>query len=94
MAQIKRTKEEISERAKKIYEKDIKIKLSLEQRGQYLSIDVESGDYELGTSSLHTALKLKQRHPEANIFTMKHGSFTTGSIGFAPPRPDSWSLVE
>ena len=94
MVQIKRTKEEISERAKQLYETGIKDKLTPAQLGQYLSIDVESGDYELGGSSLHTALKLRERNPEANIFTMRHGSYTTGSIGYVPPRPDSWSMVE
>lgn len=94
MVQVRRSKEEISQHAKHLYETRIRYELTDAHLGHFLSIDVETGDYELGTSTLETALKLRKRNPEANVFTMKHGSFTTGSIGFAPPRSDSWSMEE
>ena len=93
MVQVKPSKEEISQHAKHLYETRIRHALTDEQLGHYLSIDVEAGDYELGISSLETALKLRKRNPEANVFTMKHGSFTTGSIRFAPQSPGSRPLT-
>ncbi len=92
MAQVRRSKEEISQHAKHLYETRIRYKLTDAQLGHFLSIDVETGDYELGTSTLETALKLRKRNPNANVFTMKHGSFTTSSIRYASPSPESRSL--
>ena len=82
MVQIQRTKDEVFERAKELYENLIKDQLTDDQLGMYLSIDVDSSDYEIGEKSLDTALSLKARRPNASIFTMMHGSYTTVSMGF------------
>ena len=84
MVQIQRTKDEVFERAKELYENLIKDQLTDDQLGMYLSIDVDSSDYEIGEKSLDTALSLKARRPNASIFTMMHGSYTTVSMGFTP----------
>ncbi len=80
--------------AKKLYENVIKHELTDDQLGMYLAIDIDTGDYEIGADGLETALALRKRHPFGRLFGMLHGSYTTGSIGYAPPRPGSWSLVE
>ncbi len=88
------TKDETFELAKELYENVIKHQLTDDQLGMYIAIDVDSGDYELGTDGLNTALALRERCPNGRLFGMLHGSYTTGSIGYAPPTPGSWSLVE
>lgn len=89
------TKEgETFEKAKELYENAIKRELTDDQLGMYLAIDVNSGDYEIGSDGLNTVLALRDRRPSGRIFRMLHGSYTTGSIGYAPPTPGSWSLVE
>ncbi len=94
MVNTNKTDDDIFERAKELYENVIKHKLTDDQLGMYIVIDVESGDYVIGTDGLETALALRKRRPSGQIFRMLHGSYTTGSIGYAPPRPGSWSLVE
>ena len=80
--------------ARDLYDNVIKHELSDDQLGMYLAIDVKSGDYEIGADGLDTALTLRKRRPDGRIFGMIHGSYTTGSIGYAPPTPGSCSLVE
>ena len=94
MALAKNKKEDTFERAKELYENVIKHELTDDQLGMYLAIDVDSGDYEIGEKSLEIPMALRARRPNARIFAMLHGSYTVGSIGYAPPTPGSWSLVE
>ena len=93
MVNTKKT-DDTFEKAKVLYENVIKHKLTDDQLGLYLAIEVETGDYEIGESRLDTGLVLRKRHPNGRIFGMLHGSYTVGSIGYVPPRPGSWSLVE
>ncbi len=94
MPHTKNKKEDTFERAKELYENVIKHQLTDEQLGMYLAIDVESGDYEIGLDGMETVHALQKRRPSGRLFRMLHGSYTTGSIGYAPPTPGSWSLVE
>ena len=89
MVQIQRTNDEIFERAKELYENVIKHQLTDDQLGMCLSIDVDSSDFEIGEKPLDTALSLKARRPDATIFSMLHGSYTSVYMGFAPLEPGS-----
>ena len=94
MAKTKKKEDDTFEKAKKLYENVIKHQLTDDQLGMYLAIDVNSGDYEIGEKSLEIPRTLRARRPNARIFAMLHGSYTVGSIGYAPPTSGSWSLVE
>lgn len=93
MVQASKKQEDTFELAKKLYEGAIKHELTDDQLGMYLAIDVDSGDYEIGNARFETTRALRKRRPNARIFGMLHGSYTTGYIGYAPPTPNSWSLV-
>ena len=88
------TKDQTSERAKELYENVIKHELTDDQLGMYIAIDVGSGDYEIGADRSETIRTLRHRRPDGQLFGMLHGSYSVGYIGYAPPRPGSWSLVE
>ncbi len=94
MVHTRSPKDETFEKAKQLYENVIKHELSDDQLGMYLAIDVNSGDYEIGEKSIDIPRTLRARRPNARIFAMLHGSYSVGSIGYAPPTPGSWSLVE
>ena len=94
MVRTRNPKDETFEKAKELYESVIKHQLTDDQLGMYLAIDVNSGDYEIGQNGLDTVNALRKRRTSGRIFRMLHGSYTTGSIGYAPPTPGSWSLVE
>ena len=94
MPRTKNKKEDTTEKAKELYENVIKHELTDDQLGLYLAIDVDSGDYEIGEKSLEIIKALRSRRPKGRIFGMLHGSYSVGSIGYAPPTPGSWPLVE
>ena len=89
MVQIQKTNDEVSERAKTLYENVIQHQLTDDQLGLHLSIDVDSGDFEIGEKALETAKSLIARRPDATIFSMLHGSYTSVYMGFAPLEPGS-----
>ena len=62
-------KEETFELAKELYENVIKHQLTDDQLGMYLAIDVNSGDYELGTDgSKDSRSTLRERCPNGRLF--------------------------
>ncbi len=94
MVQTRKKQDDAFEQAKNLYEDVIKHQLTDDQLGMYLAIDVDSGDYEIGATRFETAQTLRKRRPSGRLFGMLHGSYSVGSIGFAPPSIGSWSLEE
>jgi hypothetical protein len=52
-----------------------------EHNGHYLSLDVDSGDYELAPDIIEAVHKLRARRPDASLYTLRIGTFTIGEIG-------------
>jgi len=73
--------EEIIRRGKEIYARDIRSKVEPEHVGEYIVIDVESGDYEFGPNELEIAHRLINRRPDGPRFMNKIGYTTLGKIG-------------
>ncbi|MYA59254.1 MAG: hypothetical protein F4X40_01675 [Chloroflexi bacterium] len=84
MVHLQRNEKGVIERAETLYLESIKDQLTEDQLGLFLSIDLDSGDYEIGESSIETCDALKKRRPDAYVFTMRHGSISAGSFSFAP----------
>ncbi|GAA6617675.1 hypothetical protein [Scytonema sp. NUACC26] len=62
--------EEIVQRGKEIYEKQIRTHVeTTENIGKIISIDVESGDYEIDDDLLTTCRRLQVRHNNAVLWT-------------------------
>jgi len=75
--------EEISRRGQERYERDIRSKVETDENvGKLVSIDVETGDYELGDdASIDAPLRLHARHPGAAIYTLRIGYNAVVSLG-------------
>ncbi len=84
MVHLQRNERDVVARAEALYLDGIKDQLTEDQLGMFLSIDLDSGDYEIGDSSIETCDALKKRRPNAYVFTMRHGSISAGSFSFAP----------
>jgi hypothetical protein len=67
------TKEEIVQRGKEIYERDIKPLVEAGNEGRVVAIDVLTGEYELADDEIASAGQLRARIPEAVIFLMRVG---------------------
>ena len=66
--------EEIGQRGEAIYEERLRTLVETNENiGKLLSIDIETGDYEIGGTGNEAALKLLQRLPNAVIYGMRIG---------------------
>ena len=64
---------EIAALGEKIYQEQIKSLVYPTEKGKFLIIDVESGDYELAEKAIVASKRLRQRRPDAVNFGMKVG---------------------
>jgi hypothetical protein len=75
------TAEEIAARAKILYEQDIRAKVEANNKGKYLVIDIETGDYEMDTDALSAMKRAAAKHPDGALFAMRVGYRAMGCIG-------------
>jgi hypothetical protein len=69
------------ERAQAIYEDRIRPHMEPKHRGEYLVINLETGDYEVDADDLAASRRAKMRFPGAPLFTMRVGREATYRIG-------------
>ena len=82
-AETRLTPDEIGDRGQALYEERLRDQVETVYLGQYLVIDIASGDYEIGPEHLPTAKKLRARHPDASLCGLKIGYPATVAIGGA-----------
>ncbi|MCT7958962.1 hypothetical protein [Laspinema palackyanum] len=81
------TVEELAQRAKQFYEKGIRQQVeSGENIGKMIVIDAETGEYGIDKNGVETALKFKQKKPNARLFTMRIGYDVAIGFGGASGR--------
>jgi hypothetical protein len=74
--------EEISQRGKQIYEQKIRQTVETEENvGKIISIDIETGDYEIAEDLLTAGRRLQARHPDAAIYGSRIGYNAVYSLG-------------
>jgi hypothetical protein len=67
-------KEEFARLGDEIYERDICPRLTASHEGQFVAIDIESGDYELDANEIAASDRLQSRVPNAQIWLRRVGS--------------------
>ena len=83
----KYSKDEISDRAKKIYADQIKALVEPKENGKFIVIDIESGDYEVDQKMLVASRRLRERRPDGVGFGGRVGYETAYHIGGRPGYP-------
>ncbi|MBZ8181800.1 hypothetical protein [Oscillatoria salina] len=79
--------EEVAHRAKQFYENGIRQEIeSGDNLGKMIVINAETGEYGIDQTGVETALKLKQKNPNARLFTMRIGYDVAVSFGGASER--------
>jgi hypothetical protein len=82
MAHPRFSGEEIARRGEEWYERSIRPQVEADANvGKILSIDIETGDYELGDDPLVTSRRLQARHPAAAIWTKRVGYDAVYAVG-------------
>jgi hypothetical protein len=75
------SKEEFARRGDAIYQERILPKLTAKDRGKFLAVDIETGEYEISRSEMKAGDKLLARIPEAQIFLVRIGYKAIRSFG-------------
>ncbi len=77
------TAQEIARLGEEIYARDLAVKIdAASNAGRLLSIDVETGAYEIGgDEDIDAPLRLHARHPGAAIYTLRIGYNAVATLG-------------
>lgn len=74
MQAILLSREEVAQRAKQLYESNIRQKVDVEENiGKMVIIDIETGDYEVDKTGLQASRNLSKKHPNARLFCIRIG---------------------
>lgn len=74
--------EEIGRRGQEIYESRLRALLETDENiGKIVSIDIESGDYEIADDLLVAGRRLQQRRPEAQMYGKRIGYNAVYAVG-------------
>ncbi|MDE0468145.1 MAG: hypothetical protein OYL97_13920 [Candidatus Poribacteria bacterium] len=63
----------IAARGEEIYHHQLREKIEPKHRGKFLTIDIETGDYEIDTDEVVSSTHLLEKHPEAVIYCLRIG---------------------
>ncbi len=83
---------DVADRATRIYEERIRPLVEGEHFGRVVSIEANSGDYEIALSNadeVPALRRLRSRHSDPKVFSVRVGYRTLGRIGGA-----RWRLAE
>jgi hypothetical protein len=73
---------EIARRGKKLYQQNLRAKVETEENiGKIISIDIETGDYEIDADLLEAANRLRARHPGAALWGERIGYDAVYALG-------------
>jgi hypothetical protein len=74
--------EEIGRRGQEIYEKKLRARVETEENiGKIISIDVETGDYEIDDDLIKAGDRLLARHPGAPLYGARIGYDAVYAVG-------------
>jgi hypothetical protein len=74
--------EEITQRGKELYEKSIRLQVETAQNiGKIISINVETGEYEIGDDLIITTRRLQAKQPDAPIWAGRIGFNAVYAVG-------------
>ena len=82
MPHSKYTSEFVVARGKEIYHQQIQDQVEPEHKGKFLSVDIETGDYEIDTDDLSPTMRLLAKRPDAVIYSLRIGFDAAHRMGF------------
>jgi hypothetical protein len=89
MQAILLSREEVAQRAKQLYESNIRKEVEIEANiGKMVIIDIETGNYEVDETGLKAARNLSKKHPNARLFGIRIGYNVAVSFGGVMERVD------
>jgi len=68
------SKDEFAQRGDAIHEREIRGNLKPEDRGKFVAIDIDSGEFDVDADELTACDRLRARLPDAQIWLVRVGS--------------------
>ncbi len=88
MPDRKYSKDEVARRGDAIYDERVRPNVDEEaDRGTFVAIDIETGDWELGDNELEVMDRLEERRPEAEVWLTRVGLGYVAKFGGHPYKP-------
>lgn len=81
MPQLKYSDEEVVRQGQTLYEKRIQSRIDERDRGKFLVLDIETGDYELDSNELQALKRAKAKRPDAVLYMLRIGYPATYRLG-------------
>lgn len=75
------TKDEIARRGREIYERDIRAEVERKHDGEFLVVDVATGDYAVGEDDEEVFDRAEAKNPEGLFYLMRVGRPAAHRIG-------------
>jgi hypothetical protein len=75
---------EIVQRGQDLYDQRIRAQVETRHPGQFLVLDIETGDYEIDADDVIAVQRAKTKHPEAAFYIVRIGSPTAYRLGSQP----------
>jgi hypothetical protein len=66
--------DEFERRGDEIYERDVQPRVTAEDEGKFVLIDIESRDFEIDADEVDASDRLIARHPDAQVWMRRVGS--------------------
>ncbi len=76
--------EAIARRGRDIYEQNLKHLLEPYHDGEFVVLNVETGEYEVGGDDVEVSRRAKTRFPDATLLTLRVGRAAAFRIGTMP----------
>lgn len=73
--------EEVEARGEAIYEERIRDRVEAENKGKFLVIDIETGDYEIDADDLRATMRALAKRPAAILYGLRIGYPTAYRLG-------------
>ena len=77
----KYSSKEVAARGEAIYDRDIRSQVESDNKGKFLVIDIESGDYEIDREDLLASERIKAKRPDAILYGLRIGYPTAYRLG-------------
>ncbi len=83
------TAEEIARRGREIYEWDIRREVEHEHDGEFLVVDITTGDYAVGEDDDEVFDRMETKNPDGLFYLMRVGRRAAHRIGAHPGLPSA-----
>jgi len=81
MAHSRYSSDEIAEKGQALYDREVQGTLAASDRGKFLVLDIETGDYELDADELAAVKRARAKHADGAFYVLRVGHSAAFRLG-------------